>query len=737
MSEGAAFDSKSRLRQAIALHRDGRLGEAERLYREILQQVPSEPDALHFLGVLQGQAGRHSEALRLMDRALAINPRNPAVHYNRANLLRDMGRLDDALAGYDAALGLKPDNGAALGNRGAVLHLLERYDDALADYDRALALKPGEADALANRANALIALGRYEEALAACEKALGATPGHVLALYGKANALAKLGRAGVALAAYDSALAREPGSADAFSNRGIVLMQLRRFDDALASYSAALNLKANHADALYGSASALTELNRQDEAIVQFQKLLRVRPDYPYAMGMLVYAQKTACDWRDESAVSAMIDAIRAGKRATTPLLLLAVSDSAADKLRCAQILIQDKFKPAAQNLWRGERYAHERIRIGYLSGDFCNHPVATAIAGVFDCHDRKGFETIGLSFGADDASAMRVRLMESFDRFIDARDKSDLEVATLIREIQIDILIDLTGLTAGARPGILAFRPAPVQVNYLGYAGSMGAPYVDYILADRVVIPEEQQPLYTEKVAYLPHSYMPHDSRRRTGERVPPRSELGLPDEAIVFASFNNAYKFSPAIFDIWMRLLHAVEASVLWLPAINPLARRNLLREAQARGIAPASIVFAPRLPAPEDHLARLAAADLFLDTLPYNAHTSAGDALWAGLPVLTCKGESFAGSVAASLLRACGLPELIADSLATYEDKALHLARNPDALGAVKAKLRANRATCSLFDTAGFTHHLEDAYRAMWERAQRGEAPASFAIDAGARA
>ena len=735
MSAPAPFDSRSRLRQAIALHQQGRLGDAERLYREVLQHVPGEPDALHFLGVLHGQQGRHEEALRLMDRAIAANPRNPSVLYNRANLLRDMDRADEALAGYDEALRVKPDNIAALTNKGALLHQFGRYAEALALYDRILALKPDHADAHANRGNSLNSLGRNEEALASFDKGLVASPDHFASLFGKSNTLTKLGRAMEALPIYDRALRLQPNNsglinnlglalialnrheealahfdraiaispknAESFANRGTVFMQLRNFEAALQTCKRALELKPGDPDALYGRGSALVELNRQDEAIAAFEELLRQRPDYPYALGMLVYAQRTACDWRDETAAAAMIDAVRAGKRATTPLVLLAVSDSAADKLACAQILIEDKFKPAVEPVWHGKRYGHARIRLAYLSADFCNHPVGIAIAGVLESHDRARFETIGLSYGPDDAGPMRARLMKSCDRAIDIRGRSDGDVAALIAEMQTDILIDLTGLTAAARPGILSVRPAPVQVNYLGYAGSMGAVYADYILADRVVIPERQQLLYAEKVVYLPDSYMPHDSKRRIAERAPSRSELGLPEDGFVFASFNNAYKFSATTFDIWMRLLHAVEGSVLWLPAVNPPAQRNLLGQAQARGVGPGQFVFAPRLPNPEDHLARLAAADLFLDTLPYNAHTTASDALWAGLPVLTCKGESFASAVAASLLQACGLPDLIAESLRAYEDKALHLARDARALGAVKARLRpiAAPVRCSI--------------------------------------
>jgi predicted O-linked N-acetylglucosamine transferase (SPINDLY family) len=374
---------------------------------------------------------------------------------------------------------------------------------------------------------------------------------------------------------------------------------------------------------------------------------------------------------------------------------------------------------------------------VAYLSADLRTHPVGILMAGVFEHHDRARFETIAISYGSDDGSDMRSRLSHAFDRFIDVRGKSDSEVASLLRGLEIDIAVDLTGLTASGRPGIFALRPAPVQVNYLGFAGSLGAAHMDYILADKTVIPEQHQQYFTEKIAYLPDSYMPHDSRRAISPATPSRVELGLPETGFVFASFNNSYKFTAAMFDVWMRLLRAVEGSVLWLPSVNPTAVRNLQREAEARGVSPERIVFAPHLPAAEDHLARLRAADLFLDTLPYNAHSTAMDALWAGLPILTVKGESFASRVAASLLIAAGLPDLIVDSLDAYESLALDLARNPAALAAVRERLRRGRDSCALFDTARFTRNLEAALGMMWERTQKGEPPASFSVDDPARA
>jgi predicted O-linked N-acetylglucosamine transferase (SPINDLY family) len=763
-------DLKIKLQQAFGLHQQGRLGDAEQIYREVLARAPDQPDALHFLGVLETQRGRHEAGIDLMGRAIAINPRNPAAQYNRANALRDMGRAEDAIKGYDAALAIKPDNIGAWNNRGVVLHGLTRYEAAIASYDRALALKSDHLDAHANRGNALMELGRHDEALTAYDRVVALAPNDVAGPYGRANALAKLNRHEEALAFYDRALAitpedpqilnnrgntlsqlsryeealadfgraitAAPNSADAFANRGDALMHLRRHEEALENYRRALDLNGLSFNALYGRGSALVELKRHGEAIAAFDRLLRQKPGYPYASGMLVYAQSTCCDWRDPVHTAEMIEGIRAGKRVATPLALLAVCDSEADKLRCSRILMQDKFPPPKE-LWRGEIYRHDRIRVAYLSADLRTHPVGILMAGVFEHHDRTRFETIAISHGLDDRSEMRTRLKRAFDRFIDVQGKSDREVASLLRALEVDIAVDLTGLTASGRPGILAHRPAPVHVNYLGFAGSMAAPHMDYILADRIVIPEEQQQYYAEKVAYLPDSYMPHDFARRIAAHTPRRSELGLPENGFVFASFNNSYKFAPAMFDVWMRLLHAVEGSVLWLPNANPTAVRNLQREAHARGVLSERIVFAPHVPAGEDHLARLGSADLFLDTLPYNAHSTAMDALWAGLPILTVKGESFASRVAASLLTAAGLPELIVDSLDAYETLALDLARDRAALAALKEKLRHGRDSCALFDTARFTRNLEAALGMMWERTQKGELPAAFLIEDPARA
>jgi predicted O-linked N-acetylglucosamine transferase (SPINDLY family) len=438
------------------------------------------------------------------------------------------------------------------------------------------------------------------------------------------------------------------------------------------------------------------------------------------------------CDWTNfDAECTQVMTAVAAGAAASLPLPLLAIPASAELQFKCAKRYSSDKFGSTKTPLWRGQRYSHPRIRVAYLSSDLREHPVAYLTAGLFERHDRKRFETIAISYKSDDAAAMQERLQVAFDRFVDARAMSDLEIAQLLRALEVDIAVDLNGFTEGFRPGVFARRPAPVQVNYLGFAGTLGQPYWDYIIADRFVIPDDARAHYAEHVVYLPETFMVTDRDRKISAAVPSRRSVDLPEHGFVFCSFNNSFKITPDVFDVWMRVLNAIDGSVLWLSAANVSAPNNLRREAERRGVSGDRLIFAARTPSVAEHLARHQLADLFLDTLYYNAHATASDALWAGVPVLTCSGATFASRVAGSLLRAVGLPEFVTHSLADYEALALTLAREPTRLAAIKEKLAHNRETCPLFDTPGFTRHIEAAYITMWERAQRGEPPQSFAI------
>jgi predicted O-linked N-acetylglucosamine transferase (SPINDLY family) len=731
-SAAAAPSLHELLSRAVAWHQAGRLAEAEQLYRQILETHPRQFDCLNLLGVIHYQRGAYLEAVRQLDLALAINANVAAAHNSRAAALNGLGRFEEAIACSDRAIALNPDYAEAYCNRALALVELKRFSEALASCDRAIALRPDLADAFDNRGNALKGLDRLDEALASFERAIAIKPDMAEAFNDRANLLNQLKRPDAALDSAERALALRPNLAQAHYNRGIALHELKRFDEALASYDAALALRPGYAEALVNRGTVLLDLRRHDEARASYARALQLDPAHDYLAGMHLHAKMLVCDWTDFAADCAQLNAAVAdGAAASLPFQLLACSSDPALQLACAHRYVADKFPASHAPLWRGEVYAHERIRVAYLSSDFGDHPVSMLAAGLFERHDRNRVETTAISFGPDRPGAMRTRIAGAFDRFIDARTLGDADVARLIRELEIDIAVDLNGLTEGLRPGILARRPAPVRVNYLGYAGTAGGPQWDYILADRFVIPEASRRHYAEQVVYLPDTFMVTDASRKISDRTPSRAEAGLPESGLVFCCFNNSYKITPDVFDVWMHLLRRVEGSVLWLAAVNASAVDNLRREAQSRGVAADRVVFAPKVALNEDHLARIRLADLFLDTLNYNAHATAADALWAGVPVLACAGATFASRVAGSLLHAVGLPELATASIDDYAALALRLAGDPARVTSLRHKLARNRTTFPLFDTDRFARHLEAAYATMRERTRRGEPPQSFAV------
>jgi predicted O-linked N-acetylglucosamine transferase (SPINDLY family) len=753
--------SEALLQDALRLRRAGRLVEAAEVYAQVLRNNPNNFEALHALGLLCYQSGRLEDAEKLIGQAAAANPKAADAAYNHACLLQRLSRPEEALVSFDRALSvrpdylealvnrggvlsalkrheealanadkvvaLKPDFAEAWNNRGIVLQVLERFDDALQSYDRALALKPNYAEGWKNRAGLLTILGRHEEALQATDKALGLAPNAADLLCRRGDLLALLNRPEDAAAAYERYLGLKPDDADAWHARGFALKFVNRRKDALACFDKAVNLAPQNLAMRTSRGNMLFEIERFEDAARDYEILLAGESPPSWAHGYLTICRLHCCDWSSLDEKRAKISAdLKEGRFVLDPIGNAYVSHSLAEQLQCARIWAADKY-PAMPPLWRGERYRHQKIRLAYLSADFRAHATAFLMAGVFEHHDRNRFETIAISYSTDDRSPMRERLMRAFDRFIDVGTRNDAEIARAMREMEIDIAVDLKGYTAESRPGILSYRPAPVQAHYLGFPGTMGVDYVDYLIADPIVVPEEHRTFYTEKIAYLPDTYQCNDRERRVAERVPMRFEAGLPS-GFVFCCFNNNHKIAPEMFAVWMRLLGQVEGSVLWLLQDNAAVTANLRREAKTRGIAPERLIFAPRTD-PASHLARQSLADLFLDTLPYNAHTTASDALWVGLPLLTVPGSTFAGRVAASLLHAAGLPEMVTNSLADYEALALRLARDPAALRAIRAKLKQNRDSCPLFDTARITRNLENVYTAMWERSERGLPPATI--------
>ena len=710
-----------------------RYAESLASYDRVLALMPGNAAALYNRGNVLQQLGRHAEALENYGRLLAVTPDNAAALYNRGVALQELNRYAEALASYEQALALVPDDVDVLTNRGISLYELNRYEEALASYDKALAIKPALAEALTNRGNVLRELNRPEEALASSDRALAIKPDYAEALNNRSGALQELKRYAEALASCDRALALKPEFVEALTNRGNALRELNHPEAALLSYEQALAIKPEFVEALHNKGHVHQSLHRHAQAAASYEQALALKPGNEFVACLLAHSKMHCADWSAHlDAAERLVLAVRSAKNGVAPFVFLGISDSAPDQLWCARAWVRDKCPPSPIPVWKGERYRHARIRIAYLSADLCDHAVSYLLAGLFERHDRSRFEPIAISFGPAAAGEMRARLMGAFERFIDVGDKSDAEVANLLRELEIDIAVDLMGFTANYRTRIFASRPAPVQVNYLGFPGTMGAEYMDYIVADRYVIPAERRAQYAEKVVYLPDTFQANDCKRRIAERAPARAAAGLPARGFVFCSFNNTYKITPRMFDIWMRLLGKVEGSVIWLLGLNDAVRRNLQRQAEERGIAPERLVFAPHA-AYADHLARYQIADLFLDTLPFNAGATASDALWGGLPVVTCSGDAFAARMAGSLLNAVGLSELITHSLEEYEALALKLASNAQLLAEVTAKLAQNRNTYPLFDTDRFRRNIEAAYVTMWERSQRGDPPASFAVPA----
>lgn len=651
-----------------------------------LQDIFGQAAALH-------QRGQLVEAERLYQQILAGAPKAFAPLHMLGVLRAQQGRAEEACELIAAALKINPRDAGALANYGNVLTLLGRFEEALESYDRALAMAP-DAETLRNRAQALQSLNRPRDALAS----------------------------------YDAALQRDPTDVQAWFKRGVLLGELGRPDESLASYDRVLALQPGHVEALNNRGYGWwLSKQRYVPAIADMQKALALAPDLPYARGGVLHLNMYAADWsRLERERAAISQGIRSGARVARPFMLQALSDDPAELQACARLYVRDLYPPVAVSPHDpAARKGRSKIRIGYLSGEFREQATAILMAGLYERHDREQFEIIAVDNDSADHSAMTARLKQAFDAWIDIGGLTSAEAAARIRKAGIDILVNLNGYFGKHRMDVFAHRPAPLQVNYLGFPGTLGAPYIDYIIADRVVIPPGEERFYDEQVVTLPGSYQVNDDRGRPIAAIPSRQEAGLPDEAFVFCNFNQSYKLTPGTFASWMRILKQVEGSVLWLlEAAKPFAE-NIAAHASAHGVAPERILFAPDRP-PDQHLARLSLADLFLDGLPYNAHTTASDALWAGVPLVTQRGTAFPGRVAASLLLAADLPELVTENAADYEALAVRLAKNPEVLKAIRKKLVESRATCALFDTDRFRRNIETAYQQMWQRWLAGETP-----------
>jgi len=654
----------------------------------------------------------------------------PSSLYEQAAQLHQAGKAEEAMRLCRQILEGAPDDFAANQLLGVICFQQGHHGEALGYFDRAAARQPGFA-ILSNRGAALQLVGRFEEALASYDEALKFQPDNAVLMYNRGRTLQDLGRFEEALASYQHSLSLNPNSAPTLNNAANTLRAMKRYPEALAFFDRALAIQPGYAEALYNRGNLQWSANNNYHAALRdLEKALALDPAYDYAPGELLYLRMHGGDWRDfEQQRTRITDGVRAGRRVVQPFHYQALCDSPGEMQACAEIFTRQYFPPAPP-LARTTTIPRKKIRLGYVAGEFREHATSWLMAGLFESHDRDKFEWVAFDNGWDDGSPMRARLKAAFGKIIDISRLSNRQAAETIAAEEIDILINLNGYVGLHRTGVFAHRPAPIQVNYLGSPATMGAPYMDYIIADRILIPEGEEKFYTEKVAILPDSYQANDRGRAPAGAMPSRADCGLPETGFVFCSFNSSYKLTPEIFAVWMNILKAVPQSVLWLLENNPDFAGNLRREAAAAGVAAERLIFAAVAP-PDQHLARMSQADLFLDLLPCGGHTTASDALWAGVPLVTCRGHAFGGRVAASLLSAMGLPELITENLNDYQALALALAGDRGRLKALRQKLAQNRLTTPLFDTARFRRHIEAAFTTMIEIFRRGEAPRAFQV------
>ncbi len=756
-----AVSFQDQIQTLIALYRQKRFQEILAKGDALVKQYPDAAALHNILGAANAGLGCSEQALHSFSRAVAIEPENAesqnnlgtifegrgsldaaidsyrkavqlkpdytVAHNNLGNVLRQTGRLEEAMASFLKALELKPDYAEAHNNLGVANRALGKLEAAALSYNKAVEIRPDFADAHNNLGNVLKEFGQISEAIACYTQALQINPGYAEAHFNLGTAYREIGKWANAIECFNKALQIRPDFADAHTSLGNTLKRVGSLEEARASIAKAVKLTPDSAEAHSSLGSILKRLGEFDKAIVCYSKALQLNPDHAIAQMQKVQLLAYVCDWNAVDSEKRRLVAPGDSEYAVSPFAMLALEDNPESHRKRSEYYAASSFKTRPLPDIERPEEKPDCLRVGYFSADFKDHPVGRLMAKIFELHDRSRFIIHAYSSTQSTDATLTHRFKKAFDKFHEVNDLTDKEIALLAREEGIDIAVDLSGYTKGSRSDIFAYRVAPIQINYLGYPGTMGATFMDYIIADKILIPPDSQSYYSEKVIYLPHSYQAQDNTMQIAKRIPSREELGLPERGFIFCCFNNSYKISKAEFDIWMRLLARVEGSVLWLYKANEWAKANLLKEAQNRGIDQQRLVFTSgTFHAHADYLARLRLADLFLDTFNYNAGSTASCALWAGVPVLTKQGASYTARMASSLLEAIELPELITATEESYENLALELATNPKKLQSIREKLTTKRDNAPLFDTESFTAHLEIAYQKVYGRYFSGAQP-----------
>ena len=746
------------LKNALDLHRNGEVEKARHAYLEVIKLDPAHVEALNLIGLIDfsrrhfesaanffaqaisisphhfqamqycgvclNELLLYKEAIGLFDRVLANNPANSEVYFHKANSFHKLKQIDKAIENYKQAILFNSEFYEAHHNCGLMYFSLNQFEEALLSFNHALTINPKFAVAYSDRGLTLKELFQYEEALEDYNRAIDLNPSFAEAFYNRGILLQDLNQTQLAIDSYSLAIQINPNLSEAYNNRGLSFQQLGNLSVALQDFDFAINLNPEYCVAFVNRGAAYQRLAQFELVVQNYQQAFNLLPNYAFLFGSLVLTRMQLCDWESVTTdLTRLEQELLKRKKATDPFPALVLLDDPKLHQIAAQVYVDDKAPPNPILGDIAHRPPHNRIRLGFYSADLRWHPVAIWLAEQVENHDKSKFELFAFSFRSDVKDPMQQRLQAAFDHFIEVDTKSDLEVANLSRELEIDIALDLGGHTQDSRPGIFAARAAPVQVSHLGFPGSWGGDYIDYILADVFGAPQEMQSYFNERIIYVPALYT-YDRQRAISTEKLTRAEFGLPNTGFVFTCQNGIQKIHPEVFDIWMRLLKNVPGSVLWLQEPHPTAIRNLQKEAQARGVNPARLVFLKREVVAVEHepariakyLASYRLADLFLDTWPYNAGTTAIDALWAGLPVITKSGKSLVSRMATSALHAIEMPELITSTAQDYEALALELATNTSKLQTVKDKLASHRLTTALFDPVANTRHIENAYVSM---------------------
>jgi predicted O-linked N-acetylglucosamine transferase (SPINDLY family) len=686
---------QSQLIEGLDAQNKGDFELAKKKFHAILKSDAKNFGALYSLVVIELSLGHFKDALSFANRAITSNPTFTQIYYARALAYFQLGDLTNSLKDTRKTLSLDPQFQAAIdlenqiktastaSNSTALTNTVtptfanhpnssDQTEAARLNALAAKSLENGKTDEAAQYLQqslekipenffALYTLGfiyqskgETKRALEFLDRATKSQPNSELAFFALATVQHASGLLEDALESFDRAIAINPRYIDAYNNKVSLLHAMNRQLDALHTLEAALLVAPKDEKILNNKGYLLTEFKQNAAAADVFQQVIQLNPDFEYVQGLHMFARLHACDWRYyEENKQIIIDGVRAGKRVVNPLAFMAISDSAEDQSRCVEIFGKHKYPAQSQPLWKGEKYLHRKKRVAFISADFREHPVGYLLVNLIETLDKARIESYGIFVGLRDDSELYKRYRLGFDQYLDCADKPAVEIAKILKNLEIDIAIDLSGYTSGSRLDVLSYRPAPIQMTYLGFPGSLGLPYVDYIIADKVVIPEALQHFYSEKVLYLDDCYLPRDLSVQPSADTPSKESQGLPSTGTVLCSFNHDYKINPPVFSAWMDILHEIKGSALWLMRLNDDAKENLKLEATRRDIDPNRLVFATRVPKVEDHLARYRLADLCLDTYPYNGHTTTSDAVYAGRPVLSVSGTSFASRVASSVL------------------------------------------------------------------------------------